>query len=95
MPAKGVALLNFAKIDTRLIDFATEKSNLKIGKYAPGSHIPIKSDKELCKRNADFALLLAWNFEKEIIANNKKFLEEGGKFIVPIPKPKIVSESEF
>lgn len=94
MPAKGVALLNYCKIDTKLIDFATEKSELKIGKYAPGSHIPIKSDDELTRKNADFALLLAWNFEKEIIANNKKFLEEGGKFIVPIPKPKVVSESE-
>jgi SAM-dependent methyltransferase len=95
MPAKGVALLNFAKIDTRLIDFATEKSNLKIGKYAPGSHIPIKSDEELIKSNADYAIVLAWNFEKEIITNNKKFLEKGGKFIVPIPKLKIISKSEF
>jgi len=69
MPAKGVALLNYCKIDTKLIDFATEKSELKIGKYAPGSHIPIKSDDELTRKNADFALLLAWNFEKEIIKN--------------------------
>ena len=92
MPAKGVALLNFSKIDTRLIDFATEKTGLKIGKYSPGSHIPIKSDSELSIKNADYALLLAWNFEKEIIENNKKFLDEGGKFIVPIPKLKIISK---
>ncbi|MGY5146762.1 MAG: methyltransferase domain-containing protein [Candidatus Nitrosopumilus sp. bin_7KS] len=92
MPAKGVALLNFSKIDTRLIEFATEKTSLKIGKYAPGSHIPIKSDNELTVSNVDYALLLAWNFEKEIIENNQKFLEDGGKFIVPIPNLKIISK---
>jgi len=93
MPAKGVALLNYAKVDTRLIDFATEKTELKIGKFAPGSHIPIKSDNDLTRDNADYAIILAWNFEKEIIENNKEFLEKGGKFIVPIPKPKIVEKS--
>lgn len=92
MPAKGVALLNFSKIDTRLIEFATEKTSLKIGKYAPGSHIPIKSDNDLTVSNVDYALLLAWNFEKEIIENNQKFLEDGGKFIVPIPNLKIISK---
>jgi SAM-dependent methyltransferase len=90
MPAKGVALLNYCKIDTRLIDFATEKSSLKIGKYAPGSHISIVPDKKLLENKPDYAIVLAWNFEKEIIANNKEFVDLGGKFIVPIPHPRIV-----
>jgi hypothetical protein len=90
MPAKGVALLNYSKIDSRLIEYATERSSLKIGKFAPGNHIPIKSDEQLLLDSPDYALLLAWNFADEIIANNKQFLENGGKFIVPIPTPKIV-----
>ena len=90
MPAKGVALLNYSKIDSRLIEYATERSSLKIGKFAPGNHIPIKSDEQLLLDSPDYAVLLAWNFADEIIANNKQFLENGGKFIVPIPTPKIV-----
>lgn len=90
MPVKGVALLNYCKIDTRLIEYATERSSLKIGKYAPGSHIPIKSDEILLEDQPDYALLLAWNFEKEIIKNNQEFLRRGGKFIVPIPHPRII-----
>lgn len=92
MPAKGVALLNYCKIDNRLLDYATEKSELKIGKFAPGNHLQIKEDKELMTDDPDYALILAWNFEKEIIENNKAFLEKGGKFIVPIPEPRIVGK---
>ena len=92
MPAKGVALLNYCGIDKRLIQYATERSELKIGKFAPGSHIPIKSDDFLLDDKPDYALLLAWNFEKEIIANNQEFLNQGGKFIIPIPQPRIVSQ---
>lgn len=92
MPAKGVALLNYSKIDTRLIEYATERSSLKIGKFAPGSHIPVKSDELLLKDKPDYAILLAWNFADEIISNNQQYLEQGGKFIIPIPKPKIIEK---
>lgn len=90
MPAKGVALFNYCKIDDRLVDYVTERSALKIGKFTPGSHIPVKPDEMLVKDKPDYAILLAWNFEKEIIANNQEYLKSGGKFIVPIPSPRIV-----
>jgi len=90
MPAKGVALLNYCEIDNRLLDYATERSKLKIGKFAPGNHLQIKEDIELTRDKPDYALILAWNFEKEIIKNNSEFLDHGGKFIVPIPYPHIV-----
>jgi|TARA_B100001105_G_C22375834_1_gene437168 SAM-dependent methyltransferase len=89
-PAKGMTLLNYCKIDSNIIDFLTEKSSLKIGKYSPGAHIPIFSDEKLCEKKIDFALLLAWNFSDEIIENLSDFKNSGGKFIIPIPKPKIV-----
>ena len=89
-PAKGMTLLNYCEIDSNIIDFITEKSFLKIGKYSPGAHIPIFSDEKLCEKKIDFALLLAWNFADEIIENLSDFKNSGGKFIIPIPKPKIV-----
>jgi SAM-dependent methyltransferase len=89
-PAKGMTLLNYCEIDSNVINFITEKSSLKIGKYSPGAHIPIFSDEKLCEEKIDFALLLAWNFADEIISNLASFEKAGGKFIIPIPKPRIV-----
>lgn len=89
-PAKGMTLLNYCKIGPEILDFITEKSTLKIGRYTPGAHIPILPDSELIKRVPDYALLLAWNFADEIIKNLKDYKEAGGKFIIPIPKPHII-----
>ena len=50
-PAKGMTLLNYCKLDRDYLDFATEKSNLKIGKYTPGGHIPIYNDEKILKKN--------------------------------------------
>ena len=58
--AKGNTLLNYCGIDIALIDFATDASPLKIGKYTPGSHLPILSD-EAIDKNVTHALILAWN----------------------------------
>jgi hypothetical protein len=73
-----------------LLDFVTEKSRLKIGQYTPGMHIPILPDAALAERRPDYALLLAWNFADEIMGNLKEYREKGGKFIIPIPIPRIV-----
>ena len=89
-PAKGMTLLNYCKIGPEILDFATEKSSLKIGKFTPGMHIPIKPDSALISEKVDYALLLAWNFADEIINNLSEYNKNGGKFIIPIPQPKIV-----
>ncbi|MFL2883198.1 MAG: class I SAM-dependent methyltransferase [Pelagibacteraceae bacterium] len=89
-PAKGMTLLNYCKIDKDYIDYATEKSSIKQGLLTPGTNIRVFSDKKLLQTKPDYALLLAWNFSKEIIRNNHKFMKRGGKFIIPIPKVKIV-----
>jgi len=89
-PAKGMTLLNYCGITNRHLVIATEKSRLKIGRYTPGGHIPIVSDENLLIEKIDLALLLAWNFAPEIMRNNQEFTKKGGKFIIPIPKPKIV-----
>lgn len=89
-PAKGMTLLNYCKIGPETLDFITEKSTLKIGRYTPGTHIPIVPDSELIKKMPDYALLLAWNFAGEIMRNLKDYKDRGGKFIIPIPEPHIV-----
>ena len=89
-PAKGMTLLNYCGITNRHVIFATEKARLKIGRFIPGGHIPIVPDSELLARQPDYALLLAWNFSKEIMDNLKEFSNKGGRFIIPIPEPKII-----
>ena len=86
-PAKGMTLLNYCGIGSELIEFVTEKSELKIGKFTPGTHLPVKDDGALLSENIDYALLLAWNFKDEIMKNLAPFTEKGGHFIIPIPKP--------
>jgi SAM-dependent methyltransferase len=89
-PAKGMTLLNYCGLDRNVIEFVTEKAELKIGRFTPGVHIPVVSDDLLYERQPDFALLLAWNFAEEIMENLKRFSQQGGKFIIPIPNPKII-----
>ena len=89
-PAKGNTLLNYCKIGPELLDYATERNPLKIGKFTPGMHIPVYSDEKLLEDQPDYALILAWNFAEEIIRNNSEYRNNGGKFIIPIPNPVIV-----
>ena len=89
-PAKGMTLLNYCHIGPELLNFVTEKSQLKIGKYTPGLHIPVVPDSVLLEEKPDYALLLAWNFADEIMENLSEFRKNGGKFIIPIPEPHIV-----
>ena len=64
--AKGNTLLNYCGIDATLIDFATDASPLKIGKYTPGSHLPIRSD-DAIDGSVTHALILAWNIADLLI----------------------------
>jgi hypothetical protein len=89
-PAKGMTLLNYCLIGNDWLDVVSEKSMLKIGRYTPGMNIPVVSDDYLLEKQPDYALLLAWNFANEIMKNLDEYRKRGGKFIVPIPMPKIV-----
>lgn len=81
-PAKGNTLLNYTGIG-KFIDFATDRSKLKQGRFLPGTGIEVFSDDELIKRQPDYAIILAWNFFPEIVENVKK-AGYTGKFIHPL-----------
>ncbi len=88
-PAKGNTLLNYFKVGTQYIDYLVEKNELRRGLYSPGMHIPIVIEKEL-KEIPDIYYVLAWNFKKEILANNKHLLNKGVEFYFPV-NPKEVN----
>ncbi|MBI2043106.1 methyltransferase domain-containing protein [Candidatus Pacearchaeota archaeon] len=93
-PAKANTILNYCKIDSNIIDYMTEKSKLKPGHYTPGMHIPIIEEETALKEKVDYGIIFAWNFAKEIIENSIEFTRRGGKFIIPIPKPKIMGNED-
>ena len=91
--AKGNVLLNFCEIDNNILDFVTDTTKIKQGKFTPGTKIKIINPKNRPNKSSEMiALLLAWNYKTAIIKNEKKFLRNGGKFLIPIPKPRIVSK---
>lgn len=90
-PAKATILLNYCSIDRSILDFVTDTTPLKQGRFIPGVRVPIVAPEEILRKNPDFALLLAWNYKAEILQKEQKYLESGGKFIVPFPEPQIIS----
>ncbi len=80
--AKGNTLLNFYKLDASVLEFVTENSPYKIGKYTPGSCIPIVEDGWLLKKEVDIALILPWNIGNFLIEKIKK-MNSKLQFIVP------------
>jgi len=88
--AKGSTLLNYFGIDKSLIDYVVDRSTYKQGFYMPGVHLPIYKPEHLLKDQPDYVLLLTWNFAEEILKQQKEYIRRGGKFIVPLPMPKII-----
>lgn len=87
--AKGNTLLNCAGIATDIIDYIADETPEKIGKYSPGTGIPIVSKQDLLKNPPDYLVILSWNFKDEIMAKLRPDFK--GKFIVPIPAFEIVN----
>lgn len=89
-PAKGNTLLNFCGIGREYIDFVIDDNPLKQGLFTPGTKIPVFDSTMLEKQKPEYILILAWNFANEILAKNQKYVDQGVKFIIPLPKPAIV-----
>ena len=88
--AKGATLVNYVGIGTDLVDFVVDRNHHKHHHFMPGVRIPILPAEELIARQPDYTLILAWNFATEIVRQQQEYLAAGGKFIVPVPTPRIL-----
>ncbi|MGH7951477.1 MAG: class I SAM-dependent methyltransferase [Limisphaerales bacterium] len=91
--AKGNTLLNTCGLTNKDLDYVIDNTPFKQNKICPGSWIPVRPPETLLADHLDFALVLAWNFAKEIIGRETEFQKRGGRFVVPIPEPKIIEFS--
>ncbi len=91
--AKGATLLNYTGIGRECLDFVVDRNVHKQGRFMPGVHLPIRPPEALMEEKPDFVLLLAWNFQKEIVAQQEDYRNAGGRFIVPIPSPRILGHA--
>ena len=88
--AKGNTLINYAGIKPDMINFVCDAANSKIGKYLPGSHIPILDPKVLEFKHIDYLIIFPWNIADEIIEQNQTLSKLGTKFVTMIPELKII-----
>ena len=90
-PSRASTLVNYTGITKEIVSCVCEVNNsYKIGHYMPGTNIPVVSENIIFKKKPDYLLLLSWHISKELI-NNLKKKGYKGKFIIPLPKPKIFS----
>lgn len=88
-PVKGNTMLNYFQVGPELIQYLVEKNPLRRGLYSPGMHIPLLIEDELTEV-PDCYFVLAWNFKKEILENNRALIETGVNFYFPVDPEKSI-----
>jgi SAM-dependent methyltransferase len=88
-PAKGNTLLNYCGIGTDFVDYTVDRNPHKQGKLLPGSRVPIRAPEEIARTKPDLVLILPWNIHREVIAQMAQIRNWGGRFVVPVPEPRI------
>ena len=83
-------MLNYCNIDSSLVSFICDSTPEKIGKYSPGSNIPIISTEAMRVTPPDFLLLFGWNHEKEIMQKESNNLNQNVKWIKYVPEVEVV-----
>jgi SAM-dependent methyltransferase len=90
-PAKGNTLLNYCGIRTDFLDYTVDRSPHKQGCLLPGSRIPIHKPDRIRETKPDYLLILPWNLREEIMQQMGYIREWGGRFVVPIPEPRVLA----
>jgi len=89
--AKGNTFLNFAGVRPDLLRYVCDAAPSKIGKYLPGSHIPILPPSHLREDRPDVVLILPWNIRDEVSAQLAFIREWGGRFATAVPALSVVA----
>ncbi len=88
--SKSTTVLNYCGVGPDLIEYICDTTPIKQGKLSPGVHIPVVPYETFKNNPPDYALLLAWNHAEEIMAKEKDYVANGGKWIVHVPEVKVM-----
>jgi len=92
---KGNTLMQFYGIDNSIIGKAADRNPDKWGLKTPVTNIPIVSEKEARADKPDYFLVLPWHFLKGFVIREKDFLDDGGKFIAPLPVVSVIGANGY
>jgi len=88
--SKSTTILNYCGIGLDLIEYISDTTPIKQGKFTPGMHIPVVPYETFKANPPDYAVLFAWNHAEEIMAKEKDFISAGGKWIVHVPEVRVL-----
>lgn len=91
--SKSTTILNYCDIGTDLIEFISDTTPIKQGKFSPGMHIPVKPHDAFVERYPDTALLFAWNHQDEIMEKERHYTSRGGRWIVYVPEVRVLGRN--
>ena len=87
--AKGNTLLNFAGVNSDLIEYVVDRNPAKQGQFMPGSRIPILSPDAIERTRPDYLLVLPWNLIDEIMLQLAGIRSWDGRFVTAVPELKV------
>ena len=90
-PTKATTLAFHFDIDADDVDFIVDDNPLKQGLFSPGKHIPVLDPVSIYERKPDILIILAWNFAESIMKKHKRYGDNIGTFLIPMPIPKLVN----
>ena len=88
--SKSTTVTNYCGIGPDLVEFISDTTPLKQDKFSPGMHIPVLPYEEFVKAKPKYALLFAWNHQKEVLAKESEYRDRGGKWLVYVPEVKFI-----
>jgi methylation protein EvaC len=89
--SKSTTVTNYCGLTPDLVEFISDTTPIKQGKFSPGAHIPVKPYDEFKANYPDYGLLFGWNHAEEIMAKEQAFRDAGGKWIVYVPKVQVLA----
>jgi len=88
--SKSTTVTNYCGITPDLVEFISDTTPIKQGKFSPGAHIPVRPYEDFVADYPDYALLFAWNHAAEIMAKEQDFRQAGGQWLVYVPRVEVL-----